>query len=168
MDCPRPAFKRAVDSPRPTAMGNAQKKLASGMWERQSCTRIRDRTARVHGPRGCAARAVDAVRSCPPPCAGLSISCTRRRAGPQRPRHERRSCEGRGRERSCRHSHRVGLSFPHVQAGLHTVHGPLPRATGRTARSCTRFSDQNVCVTSRSMWEKVVPAISAMQSLTSL
>ena len=28
-------------------------------------------------------------------------SCTRRRAGPQRPRHERRSREGRGRERSC-------------------------------------------------------------------
>ena len=23
---------------------------------------------------------------------------------------------------------RVGLSFPHVQAGLHTVHGPLKRA----------------------------------------
>ena len=34
-----------------------------------------------------------------------------------------------------------------------TVHGPLPRATGRTAQSFTRFSDQNVCVTSWSMWE---------------
>ena len=49
-------------------------------------------------------------------------------------------------------------SFSHVQAGLHTVHGPLPRATGRAARSCTRFSDQNVCVTSRSMWECLYPA----------
>ena len=36
----------------------AQKKLASGMWERQSYTRSRGRTARVHGPRG---RAVDAA-----------------------------------------------------------------------------------------------------------
>ena len=29
-------------------------------------------------------------------------------------------------------------------------------ATGRTAQSCTRFSDQNVNVTSRSMWECVI------------
>ena len=41
-------------------------------------------------------------------------------------------------------------------SGPWTVHGPLPRATGRTAQSCTRFSDQNVCVTSRSMWEKPI------------
>ena len=39
----------------------AQKKLASGMWERQSCTRSRGRTARVHGPRGYATCAVDAA-----------------------------------------------------------------------------------------------------------
>ena len=30
---------------------------------------------------------------------------------------------------------------------------PAAKATGRTAQSCTRFSDQNVYVTSRSMWE---------------
>ena len=30
---------------------------------------------------------------------------------------------------------------------------PAATATGRTAQSCTRFSDQNVYVTSRSMWE---------------
>ena len=31
---------------------------------------------------------------------------------------------------------------------------PGAMATGRTAQSCTRFSDQNVYVTSRSMWEQ--------------
>ena len=41
-------------------------------------------------------------------------SCTRRRAGPQRPRRERRSREGRGRERSSP-TPRVGLSFPHAR-----------------------------------------------------
>ena len=34
------------------------------------------------------------------------------------------------------------------------MHIELLRATGRTAQSCTRFSDLNVCVTSRSMWER--------------
>ena len=31
---------------------------------------------------------------------------------------------------------------------------PAATATGRTAQSCTRFSDQNVYMTSRSMWER--------------
>ena len=39
----------------------AQKKGAFGMWERQSYTQSQGRTARVHGPRGFAARAVDAA-----------------------------------------------------------------------------------------------------------
>ena len=34
---------------------------------------------------------------------------------------------------------------------------PAATATGRTAQSCTRFSDQNVYVTSRSMWEHSAP-----------
>ena len=41
-------------------------------------------------------------------------SCTRRRAGPQRPRHERRSREGRGRERSCPDS-ACGIVVPKCQ-----------------------------------------------------
>ena len=80
----------------PTIVSNSsfsrryQAKDTFGMWERQSCTRSRGRTARVHGTSGEAARAVDASGPAPTP--------------------------------------RVGLSFPHVQAGLHTVHGPLKRA----------------------------------------
>ena len=51
----------------PTIVSNSsfsrryQAKDTFGMWERQSCTRSRGRTARVHGPRGFAARAVDAA-----------------------------------------------------------------------------------------------------------
>ena len=89
-----------------------QAKDTFGMWERQSCTRSRGRTARVHGPRGFAARAVDAAVLPSSLCriAYFSSGCNRllagaldrrRRvhrqimhkeegaAGPQRPRHER-------------------------------------------------------------------------------
>ena len=51
----------------PTIVSNSsfsrryQAKDTFGTWERQSCTRSRGRTARVHGPRGFAARAVDAA-----------------------------------------------------------------------------------------------------------
>ena len=45
---------------------------------------------------------------------GYRQSCTRRRAGPQRPRHERRSREGRGRERSCPDS-ACGIVVPTCQ-----------------------------------------------------
>ena len=61
-------------------------------------------------------------------------SCTRRRAGPQRPRRERRSREGRGRERSCPDS-ACGIVVPTCQmpisferSGPWTVHGPPKRA----------------------------------------
>ena len=40
-----------------------------------------------------------------------------------------------------------------MMTGRITFLRPAATATGRTARSCSQFSDQNVYVTSRSMWE---------------
>ena len=64
VDCPKPALSGPWTSPSLFLLKRspfAQNKLASGMWERQSHTRSRGRIARVHGPRGFAARAVDAA-----------------------------------------------------------------------------------------------------------
>ena len=49
--------------------------------------------------------------------------------------------------------HKERLVHGPLKSGPWTGPRPAATATGRTAQSCTRFSDQNVCVTSRSMWE---------------
>ena len=62
-------------------------------------------------------------------------SYTRRRAGPQRPGHERRSREGRGRERSSP-TPRVGLSFPRAKCAFLLSERRPPEQTQRT--TCPR------------------------------
>ena len=43
-----------------------------------------------------------------------------------------------------------------MTTGRITFLRPVVMTTGRTARSCTRFSDQNVYMTSRSMWKYTI------------
>ena len=82
-------------------------------------------------------------------------SCTRRRAGPQRPRHERRSREGRGHEQSCPDS-ACGIVVPTCQMLIsfernkeRLVQSPLnPLATGQSKIGRRRpISLDNHCVT---------------------
>ena len=54
--------------------------------------------------------------------------------------------------------HKERLVHGPLKSGPWTGPWPAATATGRTAQSCTRFSDQNVCVTSWSMWEVCVCA----------
>ena len=46
----------------------------------------------------------------------------------------------------------------HKERLVHALSAP---ATGRTAQTCTRFSNQKVCVTSWSMWKRQLPRLSS-------